>query len=319
MKKSLLALAVLGAFAGAANAQTNVTVYGVADVGFGRDRTVNANNDTQMLGNSNMNNGTSRLGFRGTEDLGGGLKASFQFEQGINLESGINGGNEFNRQANVSLGGNWGTVTLGRQFNVGYDAIAAYDLTGTANYNVAERQFGYSGGGSRTNSMIKYTSPSFGGFTAKVSYVSDNDLVGAEDPHVALGLIYKGGPISAGLSYTRLPADQANGGDSDWSIGGAYDFGAFKVAASYLDNDSGRPVAGVGTGAKGYTLGAGTTFGAVSLVFDAARLTTDGVKNTDYLLEAKYSLSKRTSLYGAFYREGENDTNSFGLGVRHNF
>ena len=323
MKKSLLALAVLGAFAGVANAQTNVTVYGVADIGFGRDRTLDVNkfdatrgakigNKSQMLGNSAMNNGNSRLGFRGTEDLGGGLKASFNFEQGINLETGATEANTYARQANVSLGGNWGTVTFGRQFNAQYHAIAAYDLTGTANYSLNGRQFGYP---VRTNSLTKYTSPNFNGFTAMVEFATEHDL-GATDPQYGLGLIYKGGPISASLSYTRLSAENpvTGDGDSDWTIGGAYDFGMFKVAASYLDLDRNN--------SKGFTLGASTNFGPVTLTFDAGRQTEDvgNEENTDYLLEAKYSLSKRTFVYGAFYHEGEDGgENSFGLGLRHNF
>src|SRR5688500_13267011 len=87
MKKSLLALAVLGAFAGAASAQTNVTIYGVADVGIARtDSDAPGSNATWGL-NSGIQSG-SRLGFRGTEDLGGGLSAIFQLENGFNIDTG---------------------------------------------------------------------------------------------------------------------------------------------------------------------------------------------------------------------------------------
>ena len=83
MKKSLIALAVLAA-SGAAMAQSSVTMYGVADLSLAKSNGVSA----QMSGNGVMNNGNSRLGVRGVEDLGGGLKASFNFEQGINAENG---------------------------------------------------------------------------------------------------------------------------------------------------------------------------------------------------------------------------------------
>ncbi|HVL76861.1 MAG TPA: porin, partial [Noviherbaspirillum sp.] len=112
MKKSLFALAVLGAFAGAASAQTSVTVYGVADISLAKARGVS----TQMSSAGLLNNGTSRLGFRGTEDLGGGLRASFNFEQGIDLEQGNlsqDGGGAWGRAANMSLGGAWGTLSMG--------------------------------------------------------------------------------------------------------------------------------------------------------------------------------------------------------------
>jgi predicted porin len=299
MKKSLFALAVLGAFAGAASAQTNVTVYGVADLSLSKTTGTSA----QMSGNGLMNNGNSRIGFRGTEDLGGGLKASFQFEHAVNAESGATDAVMFQRAANMSLSGNWGTFYMGRGLSTGFHAIAAYELTGTANYSALANQFGFTGG-TRNNSEFRYTTPNFGGFSAALGYITDTDNATA-DAEIGLNAIYRGGPISAGLGYTRL-----GGGGSDWSLGGAYDFGAFKVAASYQNPN------GV---SRGFTLGGGATFGAVSLVLDIARETGNGIKNTDYLLEAKYSLSKRTTVYGAFHREGTASANSFGVGVRHNF
>jgi predicted porin len=313
MKKSLIALAVLGAVAGSAAAQSAVTVYGVADVAV----TKLEGQSTQMSSSSGMNNGTSRLGFRGTEDLGGGLKASFNFEQGLNLEQGaatgvnIAGGaaNLFDRQANMALSGDWGTLSLGRMLSTGYFAQAAYELTGTANYSIVGGQFGGFTGGTRNNSEFRYTTPNFNGFTAAIGYITDTDNA-TTDAEIGLNLIYKGGPIAAGLAYTRL-GDEVNGGDADYSLGAAYNFGAFKVAASYADHDSAN--------AKGYTLGGSTTLGPVSLVLDAARRTTDGFENTDYLLEAKYNLSKRTTVYGAYVREGLGDANNYSVGVRHNF
>jgi predicted porin len=309
MKKSLIALAVLGAVAGAASAQSNVTIYGVADVAFQKPDGVSGN----MSSSGALNNGTSRLGFRGTEDLGGGLKASFNFETGVNLEQGNtiqSGGGFWGRQANMALSGNWGTLSLGRMLTTGFFAEAAWELTGTANYSVLYTQFGANGGGVRNNSEIRYTTPNFNGFTAALGYVTSTDNATA-DAEIGLNAIYRGGPIAAGLGYTRLGATQPNGGDADYSLGGSYDFGAFKVAAAYLDQDS--------TNVKGYMLGAGTTLGPVSLVLDAARQTTSGAENTDYLLEAKYSLSKRTTVYGAYVREGLGDTNNYSVGVRHNF
>ena len=123
MKKSLIALAVLG-FAGAAMAQSSVTLYGVPDAGVGKIKsqtydpltgTLGGNNDrsdkTEFISASTMNNGTSRLGVRGVEDLGGGLKAGFNFETGIDLDDGSqasSGNTMWGRQANLWLGGNWG-------------------------------------------------------------------------------------------------------------------------------------------------------------------------------------------------------------------
>ncbi|HRM55606.1 MAG TPA: porin, partial [Ottowia sp.] len=123
MKKSLIALAVLG-LSGAAMAQSSVTLYGVADAGIGKIEAGSglaaplndASDKTEFISGSMMNNGTSRLGVRGVEDLGGGLKAGFQFETGLDLDNGGSSGAFWSRQANIWLGGNWGTVKLGRQF-----------------------------------------------------------------------------------------------------------------------------------------------------------------------------------------------------------
>jgi predicted porin len=316
MKKSILALAVLGAFAGTAFAQTSVTVYGVADLGIARTQNAAtpAARTTQMSGNGMMNNGNSRLGFRGTEDLGGGLKASFQFEQGINLETGATETPTYQRNANMSLGGTWGTFYMGRGLSTGFFAIAAYELTGAANYSVLANQFGFTGG-TRNNSEFRYTSPNFNGFTAAVGHIIDVDNATA-DAETAINVIYRGGPIAAGLAYARLGAPAANGDDTAWSLGGSYNFGAFKVVASYHDPEG---------ASKGFTLGGATTMGPVSLVLDVARQTGTGIRHTDYLVEAKYSLSKRTTAYAAFLREGAPNTavgagsNNIGIGVRHNF
>ncbi|MDO9200708.1 MAG: porin, partial [Hydrogenophaga sp.] len=121
MKKSLIAIAVL-TVAGAASAQSSLNLYGVADVWVGKTK----NGDTQ-LGSGGL--AGSRLGFKGTEDLGGGLKAHFNLEQAISLDTGANveAGSAFSRQANVGLSGGFGTVKLGRSFS------AFDDINGAAN------------------------------------------------------------------------------------------------------------------------------------------------------------------------------------------
>src|ERR1700730_16325238 len=127
MKKTLLALAVLGAFAGAASAQTNVTVYGIVDAGVQYKNDGNPAGKTLSL-QSGIQNG-SRLGFKGTEDLGGGLSAIFTFENGFNVDDGTLGqGNRlFGRQAWVGLNGGFGTVKLGRQQTALYYALTEID------------------------------------------------------------------------------------------------------------------------------------------------------------------------------------------------
>ena len=145
MKKSLIALAVV-ALSGAAMAQSSVTLYGVADAGLGKIKSAgnDASNKVQFTSASTMNNGDSRLGVRGVEDLGAGLKIGFNFETGLDLDDGATTTQTFwARQANLSVGGNWGTVKLGRQFTPSYLTTAAYELTGTANYSVLGKTYRY--------------------------------------------------------------------------------------------------------------------------------------------------------------------------------
>ena len=312
MKKTLIALAAVAAVAatGAAFAQSSVTLYGVADLSLGDSNAPGT--DISMNGNALMNNGSSRLGVRGVEDLGGGLKAAFNFEQGINATTGATDANTFQRAANISLMGGFGAVKLGRTLTPSFYGVAAWELTGTANYSVVANQFGFAGGPSRNDAELSYTTPNFGGLTATLGTVLKGNNVGGNAKY-DMNVIYRGGPLTAALSYNTL-----DNGPEGVTLGGKYDFGGFVVAGSFNKAE----FANGNTSAEGFTIGAGTTLGPVSLVLDIARDTE--FKDTDVLLEAKYPLSKRTFVYAAFLRDGEGkrriDTvNNYGIGIRHNF
>lgn len=303
MKKSLIALAVLAA-SGAAMAQSSVTLYGVADVGV-----VKLNNQkTQMGSASTMNNGTSRLGVRGVEDLGGGLKAGFNFETGLSIEDGATstaGAGFWGRQAHLWLGGNWGTFKMGRVLTPSFYGIAAYEITGTANYSVVGNTFGYVGG-SRNSSQFSYKTPAgLGGFSAEVGYVAKADNAG--NAKWDANVIYANGPIAAGLSANKTSGTKAN-----YALGAKYNFGTFAVAASYQ-------AARAGVVREGFTLGGSANFGAFTVTADVTRDRKNdaGKKYTNFLLEGKYALSKRTFVYLAGLRV--DGGNNYGLGVRHNF
>ena len=309
MKKSLIALAVLAA-SGAAMAQSSVTMYGVADLSLAKSNGVSA----QMSGNGVMNNGNSRLGVRGVEDLGGGLKASFNFEQGINAESGATDANTWQRNAWVALSGGFGKFQMGRSLNPSFWGVAAWELTGTANYSAVANQFGFAGGPSRNNSMFMYTTPDMGGFSGTLGYVAKPDNGG--NAKVDMNLKYANGPLAVALSYFKV-----NSQPKGLALGAAYDFGMFKLAASLQD----APGA-----SKGFTLGGTVPVGPVALTLDIARENGTGMKNTDILVEAKYALSKRTFTYAAYYKDGDSNgaaaggyktgaKNHLGLGIRHNF
>ncbi len=309
MKKSLIALAVLAA-SGVAMAQSSVTMYGVVDLSLAKSNGVSA----QMSGNGIMNNGSSRLGVRGVEDLGGGLKASFNFEQQINAEDGATNAKGFDRAAWLALSGGFGQVKLGRDLNPSFWAVANWELTGAANYSAVGTQFGWTGQGPRTNSMFQYSTPNLGGFSASLAYTMKPDNGG--NAKYDLNAIYRNGPLVAALAYNKTNTFKGN-----MALGGSYDFGMVKVAGSVQNN---------GGPSKGFTLGATVPVGPVSLTFDIARENGTGMKNTDFLLEAKYALSKRTFTYAAYYKDGDSNgaavggfktgaKNHLALGVRHNF
>lgn len=317
MKKSLVALAVLAA-SGAAFAQSSVTLYGVADMSVGKTNRAGlglTNDNFQAIASNSLNNGNSRFGFRGVEDLGGGLKAGFNFEGGVVLANGAgntSGGQLFSRAANVSLMGGFGEIRGGRTLTTSFYSVASWELTGTANYSVVANQFGFAGP-SRDSAVLMYNSPSFGGLKFSASTIlAGNDA--ADKAKYDLSATYAAGPLTVSTAYNKI-----EDGVEGFVLGGKYNFGAFQVAGSYnnVEQDNGTIVG------KGVTIGASTQMGPVVLTLDIARDTE--FKDTDLLLEAKYALSKRTFAYGAFVRDGKgkrglrNDVNGYAVGVRHNF
>jgi predicted porin len=327
MKKTLIALAVLAA-SGASMAQ--VTLYGVADAAIGASDKVVAGsnfslaneNKWQVLANGNYTNGNSRWGMKGWEDLGGGLKAGFQFEGALNLTTGANqgsGGLLFSRTAVIKLAGAFGEINVGRQLTPTFNAMAAWDLVGTANYSVAQNQFNI--GGPRDNAEISYATPDMGGFKVMLGIVPQgNAQYGtAADPKgkYDIAATYIGGPVSAGLGYNKV--DSGNAGTT---IGLAYNFGPVIVATSWnqIKTDAGDKVT------EGWTLGASVPVGPWSFTLDVAQDTVNRAvssNDTDVLFEAKYALSKRTFVYGIAVKDGKGktaeDVNGWSIGMRHNF
>ncbi len=317
MKKSLVALAAL-AVIGAASAQSSVTMYGVADVsasqysGSSVRGTANEAPATAAGKAGGINNGQSRLGVRGSEDLGGGLKAFFNFEQGINLGNGSTDATTFQRGAYMGLSGNWGEVYAGRRLSPQFYAVATYELTGAANYSAVANKFGY-GGASRNDSFAAYTTPTIAGFTGTIgTRLSANDPKNKSTS--MMNVIYKQGPLAAALGYDKTQ----DAADGNVTLGASYNFGMATVAAGYYDPADAR---------KGFSIGASMPFGAATVTLDIARDTGSAKNSTDVVLEGKYALSKRTFAYAAVYNAGatadtgvgSSSVTTTGLGIRHNF
>ena len=348
MKKSLIALAVMAA-SGASMAQ--VTLYGVADVAVGaqnnatpsakdaagnlsyKDSMGLKNDKFQAIANNTLNNGNSRFGLKGTETIGG-LKAGFNFEAAVSLADGSTQANTFARQANVSLAGGFGELVIGRQFTTSYDTVATWELTGAANYSAVASQFNYNGADPRENAAIKYNSPKFAGFGASVTGVLEGnalykDAAGNAKGKYDIGLTYANDKLAAGLSFNKVTDVSENA-----SLGAKYNFGIAAVAASVQSQKAG---ASNSTVKEGYTLGVSAPIGAFTLTADVAQATktydatgVDTGTKTNFLLEAKYALSKRTFVYAAFLRDGKlgnvdskdvggKDVDGYSIGLRHNF
>jgi predicted porin len=320
MKKTLIALAALAA-AGASFAQSSVTLYGVADMAVGKTNKAGlglANDKFQAITSNKLNNGDSRFGLKGVEDLGGGLKVGFNFEGGLSLADGsgnLSGGGLFSRAANMSLMGGFGELRAGRTLTTSFYSVASWELTGMASYSVVAKQFGFAGPGPRDNGVAMYNSPNFSGFSFSASTILKGNAVygTAADPKgkYDLSATYANGPIVASFAYNKV-----QDGQKGYALGGKYNFGPAAVAASIQKSDNSGTIL-----AKGYTLGVSGNAGAVGLTFDYARDSEH--KDSDYVLEAKYPLSKRTFAYAVYMHDGKGKTaesiNGYSLGLRHNF
>ena len=313
MQKKIIALAVAGLVSGAAFAQSNVTVYGVMDVGVAKYKDVSLG----ATANGTANDGTSRLGFKGSEDLGGGLKANFNIEQAVNLANGATNATTFDRQAWMGLSGGFGELQIGRNYTAGFKTMASYDATGMANYSAAVRRLnigkakdilaGDTVGGLRQDAQVLYISPNMGGLTVMFGHVlKGNSAAVPADSQNEIGVTYVNGPIAAGLAW----ADNGNG-SKDKSLGGSFNFGMGRAVAGYYDMEGAQ---------KGYSLGvADIKAGPMLLGLEWAKDTGSAGKPKATVLNAKYPLSKRTFAYAVYSDFTEKAGDFWSLGVRHNF
>lgn len=320
MKKSLIALAVLAA-AGAASAQTSLNLYGVADVWVGKTK----NGDTQ-LGSGGL--AGSRIGFKGTEDLGGGLKANFNLEQGVDFTTGTAAG--FNRQANISLSGAFGTVKLGRSYTAFDDINGAANSGFDSALSATEGTWvGYTG---NIPQQIYYASPVFNGVSGAVGLTleGNQNATNPTNDVTSLHVKYSNGPIYAGVAYqdekrVGLKATQHT------LINGSYDLGIATVKASFrtVKNPAGDPW--LNPKATEYQFGVDypvnsnltLSVGYANSETEASNgVMTGNSRNSDaFGVAAGYSLSKRTMVYGGLRNSKTNGIkdNFFAAGVNHSF
>ena len=350
MKKSLLALAVLGAFAGVASAQSSVTLYGRVDLSAAKGAGVE-----QV---SLVNGSGSRFGVRGVEDLGGGLQALFNIEHRFNADTGAqsNSARFWTGRSIVGLQGGFGQIVFGREYTPafmqsqlvadpwGWDTVVAGQAGGSGgNTSItgggvgiaapqgADTRLAAGVANVRNDSSVTYKI-TLGGFTFGAQVAEGTDFPGLgtvnlpNNPY-SMALSYAAGPITAGLAYERNGNEALS--EAEWLTANfAWNFGLFKIGAFYgtgqgIFNNDRESFLVTATA----PLGAGEFRASYGELDDSVL----GKMNKVAALGYHYSLSKRTTIYADFIYEdgrvvdvlqqfgGDGSKEGYDFGIKHNF
>ncbi len=317
MQRSLIIAAVLASVGASAQAQSTVNVYGRLNVTIERQKIGNTN-DTRMVNNA------SRFGLRGSEDLGGGMKAGFQIEHGFNIANGTQSQGAFwARQSEVNLSGGFGMVRLGNFTSEAYYATS--DYIGMHNHETGTSSDAFYAYIGRNTDKVAYRTPSIGGATLEGAVTAGNG--GERTYDVALN--YDAGPLHLGAGYEKSAPNNKNA--EQFAVRALYEMGAFTIAGTIQRDTDGY---GIGFGdrtnwrvAGMYTMGKTELHANYGHAGDYSRRA--GNNEADqFTFGINQNLSKRTKVY-AFYTKvddkgvGANaiygDFSSVALGVRHNF
>jgi predicted porin len=348
MKKSLLALAALTAFAGAASAQSSVTAFGIVDLA---GTYVDGSTSKYLLATSGMS--TSRLGFRGVEDLGGGLKAGFWLEGQLDADDGNAAGFNWQRRSTVSLISNVGELRMGRDYTPVYwnwnsfDPFGATGLGSSTNLGLEVSTFNGGSYGTlvRANNTIGYFLPAMGGLYGQAMVAAGEGTPGNKIISGRLG--YAAGPFDIAAAY-GITEFSSSVDLTNWNIAGSFDAGFAKFFGFYSSLDADNNLFTQTNWFVGATVPFGAwsfkaTYGSVTR--DPTSLTTGDAKKPVAFGDADqiavgvvYDLSKRTALYatysdisntGTAFRVfgGTNapaavanqDSKGYALGIRHSF
>jgi predicted porin len=349
MKKSLLALAVLGAFAGAASAQSSVTIYGLLDLAITKGNGGTAATTIPGVTGSFVNPGgnatskayimkqsaSSRLGFRGNEDLGGGLSAQFQIEHRFTPDDGnaasiFWAGRSYLQLTSAAAG----SVYLGRDYGpafwpsvksdpFGWDGVGQIAIMQYAGYFNTNNVTASTAAAPqvRPANTIGYKSPNLGGLTVQAATgLSENGTAGRND---GFNVEYGGGPIYAAAAYERISGGAAvTDGNKLMNLALHYDFGFAKLIGFLARSKTNGGLASN----KFVELAATVPIAGGKFKAALGRLDPDGADNTvtKFALGYDYPLSKRTNVYGDFGQfksdvAGTTNNNAFAFGLKHTF
>jgi predicted porin len=303
-----LALAFVASLPLIASAQSNVTVYGVADAAVSREDSGVAGTSAQTRINSG-DQSSSRFGFRGTEDLGNGLKAVFNLEAGYSLDTGVGDTALFGRRSVVGLQGDFGTVTVGREYTPVAAVAAATDILGQGFYGSNLSAFNANRLTRRISNSVNYRSATVSGFTGSAAYSAGEAASGPSGNLKGVALEYANGPVYVGAGYhvlTRLES----GDDKEYMVGAGYKVGDLEFKGNYMVADQ----TGANNKFEQYNLGASMAFGqSKAFVNLQQNKTENGAKGNAFTLAYSYSLSKRTNLYASYASLDNNNLGVFGL------
>jgi predicted porin len=304
MKKTVFACTMLGVVAVDASAQSSATVFGALDVNL-RYVSNDGFPSRKLMGTDGLN--SSRIGFRGTEDLGGGLRASFWLEGALAPDTGAGdvpagGGLTFRRRSTVSLSGNWGELRLGRDFTPVFWTRASYD------------PFGFNGigleGNVDPNALLQ---PTYVRSSNSVAYLLPDTLGGVyghfmvapsegapNAKYYAGRLGYAKGAVDVSVGASRQSLNGGANRFSSWVIGGSYDFRVAKLEGVYSrDHDD----TGAGTTWRHWLIGAVVPVGVAEIHASYNKLDAGSGNGAKQMaLGAVYNVSKRTALYTTLSR-----------------
>ena len=311
MNKSLIALAVLGAFAGVASAQSSVTIGGTVDLN-ARNVSNSGRGSVQSLGNNGLS--SSALRFLGTEDLGGGLKAGFWLEAAIFPDTGtVDTTRFFGRRSTASLLGGFGEVRLGRDYTPTFWNMTVFDPFGTNGIGSSLIPSVYAGQTTyvRADNSIGYFLPAMGGIYGQVMAAAGEGNTPGK--YVGGRIGFASGPFNVAAAYGKQYATTpftaatlaqgilAGTGDfKTYNIAGSYDLGVAKLMAQYNNDKFG----GNSREANRVLLGVSVPMGQGTINASYVRTDVKATSNdvTQITLGYQYALSKRTTVYGTASR-----------------
>jgi predicted porin len=341
MKTVAITLAVL-TVSGTAMAQSNVTLYGRIDTSIGKQEIVNPFNPAADVNKTEMGSGRltpSRFGIRGSEDLGGGMSANFNLEGGLRSDTGS--AMSFDRHSWVGLSGGFGAIKLGKTdsaykdiFDLGNtQAVFDSDFTpsatvfkwGVENHNSVH--------GGRPANQIRYETPDFNGISAVFTTHLQEKQVDALYGQ-SLNVRYKAGGLNVGVAVQSQKREDTEAKLEHTVIGGAYDFGSFKISGQYQTGDLGFAGTSIAKD-KEYGVGISVPMGNIELsaayAANSSKLVgLQWLKGDGFGLGATYALSKRTKLYAGWTSSSVDshllvpasklvDNTVYAVGVRHDF